>query len=1723
MAMSVAASRLRSFAVVGLVVALVSFASGPLVVWASPGAVGLSPAVARRDAPPGVKDFVYLKVRSEVAYRGGKLMLASTSDGTGSIITDDAFTITVSRQKRRAKTPPPRTFDFSRNCLGLQPLAPQEVTDLFQDGKGTYDVTVELRDRCGTAYSSAPYYLVGKAALGSRTLEKQLGQGVNPGNFGDPVNTAVGNFHGSSMDLAFPGHVFGLNWERTYNSAAADPGLLGLGWSSSLAASVLEVEGGAVRFTGVDGQIVELLPGSGGYVSPRPFDGSLSRGPDGLFTIEWQHGQVWRFDPEGRLASKRNWDGQEVLLSFDGDRLSAASGSFGARIDFDYDPDGRLTSATASDGRRVVYLYDGSGAMVGVTDPTGATTSYSYDDDGRMVTITDPDGRVLLQLGYDDQGRVARQETAGGERSRFAYDDGSATTTVTDETTGSSVMFRHDPDGQLVSMTDPFGADSLQDYDSAGNLVSGEGRGGRTVLQSFDERGSLTRREVGGASSQFEYDAQGRLLKVSDASGSAQHFEYLGASRVPSAVVGPQGGRTLLDVRGGQVAAVTDPDGVTTSFAYDPAGNVVAVSDGLGSTSRYAYDRAGRLTATTSPLGAIARTSHDAAGRVVEEVDPAGGITRFRYSHAGLLVETVDPTGASTRFTYDGAGRLSTSVDELGAVTTYTYNLAGDATTVTDSDGGITRYEYDQLGRLLSETTPTGGVTRHRYGPDGQRIATVDPSGGETSESFDERGRRATSTDPSGGITRFTYDNLDRLIGLTGPGGEVRTEYDTAGRVVAEVDPAGAVTRSRWTPAGRLAETEDPLGRVTRYAYDGAGRLAALVEPGGGVTRFEYDADGRRVAETSPAGLVARYAYDAAGRLVAETAPSGGVTRTEYSARGEPVTTISPGGSTRRFRYDAGRRLIAAIDANGGETGYAYSRAGRLTTRTDARGSVTRFGLDLAGRETERTDPLGRTARRSYDPAGRLVSTQSAAGETVEFAYDESDRLVSRTAGGSMIRYAYDGAGRRATMEDALGVTRYAHDAAGRLATVSGPDGARTTTSYDLAGQLTSLRYPSGRLITFGYDRDGRLVSLAEGAAPPSPARAAATLPETISFRLPERSAPIARLVQSTEPLRFTAQFEVDPDGRLTKETFPGESRTYGYLAGRLASLTETKAGKTTGVTELERDSEGRIVTQRAAGALARYTYDLEGQLTSVTGGTGGPVSMRYDAVGNRVEMATGQAVSQFSYDASGQLVERSRGGARTTYGYDSAGRVVREAAPGAVTEFGYDGFGRVENRRDLNGASGATFAFAYDGDDLLTGVERTSRNGRMTSESLDRFRWTHSGEVPQILTQTGAEGEAEFLYGYGRTAVATHRGAAVFERDVHGSTRVTPGTKPWARAAAYDAFGNPAKAVAEQRPGPAFGYRGELVIDDDIYLRARTYDPETSRFTTPDPLDGIPGQAVVANPYHYAANDPLNQEDPLGLRPRDVDFDRAFQPPGFAPPAVKPIILPKAPPAAGPLLGRLIGSVAGAVVVGIVVDIAFASSAGDPAGDLAAATVNHLFGQLVGQEAPSRTYDSQDDCESRAATDAAQTAAYGPQGVRDIPQPGPSNVKRIGRDRTIALAVYCINSRYGTAAAVSGEPPRVNLPGSFNDAPTYLQPKTQREAFDAEIKLLDGLIRRRIAVPGAIGVLYVVVEGPTRDVCASCGGVLRSFQAYVGDRLLTVVSSARELYINGQLVATSK
>ena len=78
----------------------------------------------------------------------------------------------------------------------------------------------------------------------------------------------------------------------------------------------------------------------------------------------------------------------------------------------------------------------------------------------------------------------------------------------------------------------------------------------------------------------------------------------------------------------------------------------------------------------------------------------------------------------------------------------------------------------------------------------------------------------------------------------------------------------------------------------------------------------------------------------------------------------------------------------------------------------------------------------------------------------------------------------------------------------------------------------------------------------------------------------------------------------------------------------------------------------------------------------------------------------------------------------------------------------------------------------------------------------------------------------------------------------------------------AYDPYGRTRTATGSASAANAFRYAGGLydTTTGATKFGARYYDPNTGRFTQPDPS----GQEQ--NPYSYAGNNPINYRDPNGL-----------------------------------------------------------------------------------------------------------------------------------------------------------------------------------------------------------------------------------------------------------------
>ncbi|MEA2221942.1 MAG: hypothetical protein QOH83_318, partial [Solirubrobacteraceae bacterium] len=932
-------------------------------------------------------------------------------------------------------------------------------------------------------------------------------------------------------------------------------------------------------------------------------------------------------------------------------------------------------------------------------------------------------------------------------------------------------------------------------------------RGGGVTIQEWDERSRIVRRLMPtGVTLTYAYDDADRMVESACSTGAVTRMRYAGAERIPVEVVDPEGGVTTFAVENGLVTAIVDPDGVELRFEHDTDGALVAAIDGDGNATRLQRDAAGRVIATISPLGRRTELDYDDGGRIVERREPTGGAWRYEHTSGGRLCAVIDPSGAREEIRYGEHGQPVEMVDPLGHATVQRYDVFGNAVAATGPDGATTHYEYDALMRLATIVDPLGDSWRQEYDADGNLVATIDPTGTRRSRTVNGAGK-VTAVHDGLAATVFTLDELGRAVEQHRPDGAiVRCEYDQRGLRTLVEDALGGRWCSEYSPGDRLLSVLMPSGRDERYEYDRCGRPAAFTDGSGRRWRLRHDADGALVARIAPNGETTRLVYDAGGRLVELSAPGHGTTRYGYDAVGRMTLIEDRDSGARRFEYDAGGRLAAAIDANGATTSYTYDAAGRPLEVVDPLGAVTRREYDAAGQLTRIIDPLGRTTSFAYDPAGRIIEHD-----------DGSERPV-----------------------------RWAYDPAGRVRAFGAAERDPMTIERDVLGRAIAIDEPELPAIALQWDRAGRLVERRRGD--------------------------------------LAMHWSYDEDGQRTRLGFPdGTSLSYGYDAGGVLSALRHPA---LGAVELERDPAGRLLAARADGMHANWRFE-DGDLAAYefdTGAARRSALLERDAVGRVVAATVDGDRHRYDYDPAGQLIAAYSPSEAFSFAYDACGRLERETSPSGTVAYEHDAAAQLTRRSDPDGA---TKEYAYDG---------AGRRVRESASELSRcWEWDEQGRLRAIRSQPSGGGEqvtSVVVDALGELAEVDGRSLLWDSADPLAplawldEQAVVGAGAPWALAggdgaatwlapdwqgtigAPRDPWGAPGAAEAGAMRGPQLGYRGELELAGDVWLRARVYEPASRAFLSPDPLPPIAGTPWAANPYSYAADNPIGSSDPLGLRP---------------------------------------------------------------------------------------------------------------------------------------------------------------------------------------------------------------------------------------------------------------
>ena len=634
------------------------------------------------------------------------------------------------------------------------------------------------------------------------------------------------------------------------------------------------------------------------------------------------------------------------------------------------DAAGRLLRQVSASGAVTEYSYDACGRVASVTDADGVMTEYRYDADSRLVAKTRA-GVVVESFVYDLCGRVLERRAGTKLVGRYAYDAAGRVVRCVDAAWGTR-SFSYDACGRVVKAVSGVGGTCFFDYDGAGRLLA------RRVATS-----------EGFATTSYAYDAVGNVVSVTDPFGAVTKYAYDGAHRCTE-VMNPDGSRVSYAYDGaGEVASmhVAKPGErlgrLACEWVRDRAGRCLTVKDYLAgeNLARLGAQRSAAATVATATttVGSANASATTAAGR------PSIGVSDGAESEADVYVQTTYVSDALGRLVrVDSAPKLGDEVSDTAFFAAGNrVSAAGDASAaeVFASTGAWSlAYSYDADGNVVQRTTPYGS-TVYGYSPGGRIRSTQQVPAGVGVED-------SSSVGDKPGVAEFAYDALGYLERVQV--GECVSSWvrDTSGAVMGYTEevlgganePSGSSSgvvqgvRVRRNPAGKITRVEDTVkGSWCEYAYDVSGRLIRAVSSDDVSVVWVYD----------PVGLLMREETHQEGTLVRVRAFSYVGERVQTVRLYE---ALEDGGGSSAAPVAGVVEDLTGLDASSlvctGSIQYSYDVRGFRTGAVDHAGSAVRWGWDALG-SLERVERINHS---SDSLLGGHLSAASDGNSAVWFA-----------------------------------------------------------------------------------------------------------------------------------------------------------------------------------------------------------------------------------------------------------------------------------------------------------------------------------------------------------------------------------------------------------------------------------------------------------------------------------------------------------------------------------------------------------------------------------------------------------------------------------------------------------------------------------------------------------------------------------------------------------------
>jgi len=537
---------------------------------------------------------------------------------------------------------------------------------------------------------------------------------------------------------------------------------------------------------------------------------------------------------------------------------------------------------------------------------------------------------------------------------------------------------------------------------------------------------------------------------------------------------------------------------------FDVTGNSIESIDANGNLMVTTFDGDNRSIAVKDAAGKTSKTGYDAAGNTVQTVDQNGNLTQYQFNKDNKQIGLIDPNGhqQSAAFdknqnqlaTYDGnQNGTFTGVNAdnqqtgsglaTGASTGNAYNALGMAIQITDPDGNATRYLYDQAGNLIASIDPLGHSRFSAYDADNQVTKTVDRDGRSILYAYCPCGLLDGETwIAADGVTQtnvlsFNDDSADNLTSVSNNYGSYTLTYDSANRVLTQLDPFGLTLTFGYDANGNTTSVQDPLGGTLSSVYDVDNRLSSR--------RFSDTSSHQLRLDLSytPISLIAtetRYSDTGGTNKVGSTTnsydPAGNVSQIQhFTGTGSSLINL-------QYSFDKGNRLSSETDTFNGTpttTNYGYDTSNQLTSAGssnysfDANGNRTMTGYQTGTGNMLLSDG---TWNYTFDNEGNVIQRVGISNNLKWiYAYDNVNHLIQATvytfSGGiwslsQQVTYQYDVFGNRVEEDvytasnNTTTVTKFGYDVASDLSESRGTTTGAANSWVDLnSSNLLVMRH----------------------------------------------------------------------------------------------------------------------------------------------------------------------------------------------------------------------------------------------------------------------------------------------------------------------------------------------------------------------------------------------------------------------------------------------------------------------------------------------------------------------------------------------------------------------------------------------------------------------------------------------------------------------------------------